>query len=284
MELYRIIREAKMSPRPEYYSGRGATQTDLPAASLKRIYELIKYHHGDDAAENFCHMVFEIPKLSATEFLLALYGLEARGWKWSPKSHQYRGGIYPGDIGSAMMTVVDVLCGSLDRDDTHAIRLGFFSAIGDTKRVKRIRDAQFPSFRFLPDLTMPYIDPGWLIGNEWVSRNEIARRLGILPNSVRRRVNAGSVERKREGGKNFYRISTSSLTLEERLENCILKILQKSSILLSAPTIWKGVKNFGSEFSYVSLNQIKRLLNVLSKEGQIVKTRTAHRVSVYGNV
>jgi RNA polymerase-binding protein DksA len=40
----------------------------------------------------------------------------------------------------------------------------------------------------------------------WMTREEVAHALGIVPNSVRGKVQKGQIERKVEGGKNFYRI------------------------------------------------------------------------------
>jgi len=41
----------------------------------------------------------------------------------------------------------------------------------------------------------------------WMSREEIAQALGIVPNSVRGKVQKGQIERKVEDGKNFYRVA-----------------------------------------------------------------------------
>lgn len=43
----------------------------------------------------------------------------------------------------------------------------------------------------------------------WMTREEVAAALGIVPNSVRGKVQKGQIERKVEGGKNFYRIVDS---------------------------------------------------------------------------
>jgi DnaK suppressor protein len=40
----------------------------------------------------------------------------------------------------------------------------------------------------------------------WMTREEIAAALGIVPNSVRGKVQKGQIERKIEGGKNCYRV------------------------------------------------------------------------------
>jgi DnaK suppressor protein len=43
----------------------------------------------------------------------------------------------------------------------------------------------------------------------WMTREEIAAAMGIVPNSVRGKVQKGQIERKLEGGKNYYRIAES---------------------------------------------------------------------------
>lgn len=40
----------------------------------------------------------------------------------------------------------------------------------------------------------------------WMTREEISKKLGIVPNSVRGKVQKGQIERKIEDGKNFYRL------------------------------------------------------------------------------
>lgn len=44
----------------------------------------------------------------------------------------------------------------------------------------------------------------------WMTREEVARALGIVPNSVRGKVQKGQIERKVEDGKNLYRIVDQS--------------------------------------------------------------------------
>ena len=45
----------------------------------------------------------------------------------------------------------------------------------------------------------------------WMTREEIAAHLGIVPNSVRGKVQKGQIERKIEDGKNFYRLMSPDL-------------------------------------------------------------------------
>ncbi len=80
-----IVREAGMCSRPEYYSGRGATLSDLNSKILDKVYSGIQKAHGKNAADDFTKMVENIPKLSATDFLLSVYRLEQNNWKYDKK-------------------------------------------------------------------------------------------------------------------------------------------------------------------------------------------------------
>ncbi|MDO8656829.1 MAG: hypothetical protein Q7K45_06330, partial [Nanoarchaeota archaeon] len=80
-----IVESAGISAHPEFYSGRGATTTDLNDRKLEQVYQGIQREYGEKAAQSFAQMVAGIPKLSATDFLLTLYALEGRGWKWDRK-------------------------------------------------------------------------------------------------------------------------------------------------------------------------------------------------------
>ena len=46
-----------MSTRPEFFSGRGATTSDLNYETLTGIHDGIKKEFGDGAAKNFVLMV-----------------------------------------------------------------------------------------------------------------------------------------------------------------------------------------------------------------------------------
>lgn len=129
-----------MSTRPEFYSARGATTTDLNSEKLERIYQAVLTHVGKDAGKAFVRMVASIRTLSATEFLLTLERLEANGWRWSKKLLGDGKGIAFNDVDSALCTVVEVLGrsgrsngGSYEyerRDETVSIRCGFLRARG----------------------------------------------------------------------------------------------------------------------------------------------------------
>ena len=49
----------------------------------------------------------------------------------------------------------------------------------------------------------------------WMTREEIAETLGIVPNSVRGKVQKGQIERKIEDGKNLYKIVDLKLLRRE---------------------------------------------------------------------
>ncbi len=85
-KLKDIIRNNGMSTRPEYYSGRGATISDLNDKILFGIHRDLKKEFGDDAASGFVKMVDGIKVLSATAFLNGLYDLFHNNWKYN--NHQ----------------------------------------------------------------------------------------------------------------------------------------------------------------------------------------------------
>lgn len=126
-----IVGEAGMSARPEFYSGRGATTCDLNDTKLEKIYQGVQREYGNKAAQQFAQMVADIPKLSATDFLLTLYTLEARDWKWNKKLLGNEKGIYVDGrtdkekMGVGLATIGGVLFGDHLRDETHSIRREF---------------------------------------------------------------------------------------------------------------------------------------------------------------
>lgn len=79
-----IVNSVGMSPRPEFYSGKGATWTDLNGDHLFGIYIKIRNEIGTKEAEAFVTMVEKLECLSAEHFFNALYALEARNWSNEP--------------------------------------------------------------------------------------------------------------------------------------------------------------------------------------------------------
>lgn len=129
MDLYDIIDNSGMSSRPAFYSGRGAVTCDLNGRILEKLHTGIKSTYGDEAAAAFVYMVADLPILSATDFLLALFRLEESSWKWKPTLKPQNHGISYTNKAEAICTVAQVLGsvfgGNLERDETITIRSGF---------------------------------------------------------------------------------------------------------------------------------------------------------------
>lgn len=136
IDARQIVMEAGMSARPEYYSGRGATTSDLNDKILEKTYQIVKENQGEKVAKQFVEMVADIPKLSATDFLLSLYRLEGNNWKWNKKIFGDEKGVYvdgPTDqakMAVGLMTIAEVMFGANDRDETEYIRGAFLKRHG----------------------------------------------------------------------------------------------------------------------------------------------------------
>lgn len=148
-DAHQMVMNAGMSARPEFYSGRGALSDDLTGKKLERIYEQIEHVHGERAAQSFAQMVADIPVLSATDFLLSLYQLEARDWEWHKQFLGEENGVDVGpDYGNGtreaigMATIIFTL-GGLRRDDTGAIRNSFLQRHGINIPQKPYKSATF---------------------------------------------------------------------------------------------------------------------------------------------
>jgi hypothetical protein len=129
MSAQQIVMEAGMSARPEFYSGRGAISSDLNDKILENVYQGVRREQGEEAAKQFAQMVADVPKLSATDFLLTLYRLEGLSWKWDKRVLGNERGMDVGpdrDDGSreaiARATIASVLSGMSDIDETSYIR------------------------------------------------------------------------------------------------------------------------------------------------------------------
>lgn len=117
-----------MSARPSFYSGRGATISDLNSSKLTRIWTAIQTHVGEQPAAEFVKMVAVIPCLSATDFLLNLARLEANSWCWSADLLGSERGVFVDSELTAWATVGEVL--SQRNDETELIRGDFLRARG----------------------------------------------------------------------------------------------------------------------------------------------------------
>ena len=140
MEARQIVRKAGLDDRPEFYSGRGATSSDLNDQILERVYNVVNQEYGEEVSKQFVQMVADITVLSATDFLNSLYGLESMGWKWDKKLAS-RGGIDVGpDNGSregiGTCTIFNAFSGMSSQDETGYIRGPFLIRHG----VKNSRD------------------------------------------------------------------------------------------------------------------------------------------------
>jgi hypothetical protein len=136
--LKNIIRNNNMSTRPEYYSGRGATLTDLNGNILEGIYKGIEKDFGVKAAKNFVKMVADIKVLSATTFLEELYSLFNSNWKYLVRKKHASGISIPKnkdgeyDETSAISGMFGLMAAmtSGGRDDTMSIKGHFLSTHG----------------------------------------------------------------------------------------------------------------------------------------------------------
>lgn len=139
-KLKEIIRNNNMSTRPEYYSGRGATISDLNEQILFGIHRDIKKQFGEKAGKGFVKMVDGIKVLSATAFLNGLYDLFYNNWKYNdqqpnsitvPKDEN---GEYDTTIG--MIGVVESIFSS-GRDGTQQIKSHFLHSNGIKNKTTR---------------------------------------------------------------------------------------------------------------------------------------------------
>ncbi|MFA5797216.1 MAG: hypothetical protein WC916_04230 [Candidatus Woesearchaeota archaeon] len=135
-DIKEIVHEAGMSTRPEFYSGRGAITGDLNYSILEKIYQGVEKIRGKEDAKQFVNMVADIPKLSATDFLLTLYKLDAMDWKWDKKLLGNERGVFidgstdEAKFATGLFTMAEIMCGSNARDETDYIRERFLQAHG----------------------------------------------------------------------------------------------------------------------------------------------------------
>ena len=132
-KLKDIIRNNRMSTRPEYYSGRGATTSDLNDQILFGIHKDLKKDFGEDAGNGFVKMIDGIKVLSATAFLNGLYELYYNNWIYNEQQpdsitiQKDDDGNYNSTVG--MIGVIDSLF-SCGRDDTQQIKSHFLRCNG----------------------------------------------------------------------------------------------------------------------------------------------------------
>jgi len=143
-----IIRNAGMSTRPEYYSGRGATTSDLDETILEQIFKGIEDKFGAKPAENFVKMIADIKVLSVTTFLQELYNLYYSNWKYKKKKEHAVGvAVGKNDDGeydqvSGLIGMMGAMSGMNVRDDTQRIKGWFLRCHGILPtELDRMRDA-----------------------------------------------------------------------------------------------------------------------------------------------
>jgi hypothetical protein len=133
-KLKEIIENNRMSARPEYYSGRGATMSDLDSQILEGIYKGIKKEYGKDAAESYVKMVDGIKVLSATTFLNQLYSLFYNGWKCESMYKDESGISIPKDENGEYDSLIGMIsvfgAMSNNRDETQSIKGSFCQSHG----------------------------------------------------------------------------------------------------------------------------------------------------------
>ena len=141
-----IVRSVGMCDRPEYYSGRGATTSDLDGDKLYAIYQKITQELGANPADAFVTMVKKLKTLSATNFLNSLYTLERYDWTENVSFHESDIDVGPDGPGReviAFATLAEALFGSHSRcDDTELIKASFLRKV-EFERGPREREREY---------------------------------------------------------------------------------------------------------------------------------------------
>lgn len=120
-----ILRRSGMIDDPGYYSGSGARLSYLDDAILEKVYKGVLDHHGKAAAREFVELVGGMPKLAATDFILAFYRLEANNWRFDKAAAGQEKGVYASNNAQAFATLMGAFGGMMDWDDTDLIRNPF---------------------------------------------------------------------------------------------------------------------------------------------------------------
>lgn len=149
-ELHQRINSVMIS-RPSYYSGRGATTTDLNGPTLKRLYDLLTGPTFPKRAKGaFIRMVEKLPVLSASDFFIAFARLEGNDWRWKQSLTDGLTGttmVGADNHQEASMIVFAVLTSrrspEQDRQTTRLIRDEFLRAIGRQPPARWDTPAQF---------------------------------------------------------------------------------------------------------------------------------------------
>lgn len=141
----------KMSALPDHYSGREANSGDLSSDDLSKIYLALKAEYGDEAARQFCQMIYEMPNLAATPFLYTFFSFVANGCVWAdttPEDANFNAEAVKADpFGIGIATIGNMMANGgrvKSFGSTESIRQGFLqSHRGEFKRKKQIDHSRF---------------------------------------------------------------------------------------------------------------------------------------------
>lgn len=128
----------RISVRPEFYSGYGASSSNIGSRELELIYGGVKKECGDEAAKNFCQFIYNFGTLSPTAFLFSFHCWYGGGCEASvPVSrNKDQAGDRTGDnydfgktdedrYALGMATIGAALMGRENADETESIRNEF---------------------------------------------------------------------------------------------------------------------------------------------------------------
>lgn len=132
-----ILRDTpRFCSRASYFSGRGATLTDLNYEILEHIHGQITSEFGEEAAKNYVKMVASMKSCSATAFINNCYSLEMMNYKWADEESSTSGIDVEKDKDGNYDTVNGIfgMISAMHQrgDDTPSIRNRFLSKHGHT--------------------------------------------------------------------------------------------------------------------------------------------------------
>jgi hypothetical protein len=138
--------DGRLSDRPEYYSGRGVTTSDLGPEHLKMIYDGIVKDFGQEAGDQFLLMIEGLKDLSATNFLNQFFGFWDQGRVWQGSIGEETdidvGPDVPGRESVAFATALGFLGGQhMSSKETEmastGLKLEFFARIGYKPKIMK---------------------------------------------------------------------------------------------------------------------------------------------------
>jgi hypothetical protein len=134
-QIHEILQNNGISPRPSYYSGRGATTSDVNSDQLEKIYQQIVKVHGKEAGEAFTNMVESMANMNASAFINNCFILESSQYKWEKAKKVEQNGIEPikdedGNYNEAHLLISVFGAMNNKGDDTDIIRNPFLAKRG----------------------------------------------------------------------------------------------------------------------------------------------------------